>query len=318
MQTYPKGLAACNLTEPLTSTICPTTATLHEIAKALKGDVNGEWINIQGPGHSSDDRSLGIKPNKNGSGGFIVNSLAGDDPVECREYVKTKLAQVGGKLPIPAKQAGVSTPDDGKKQNREFAVQIFSESVPANGTLADVYLKSRGITCPIPPTIRFHGNLRNGAGIYGPAMVALVTRGTDDNPIGILRTFLSADGNEKAWCIPNKMMLGPCRGGAVRLSEASDSVMVGEGIETSLSAMQGTGRATWAALSAPGLCTLDLPRPIRDVIILADGDEPGERAAQDAAQRWNRQGRRVRIARAPSGLDFNDLLLGRARQDGGK
>ncbi len=30
-----------------------------------------------------------------------------------------------------------------------------------------------------------------------------------------------------------------------------------------------------------------------------------------AAQRWSDEGRRVRIARPPQGLDFNDVLLGR-------
>jgi len=47
------------------------------------------------------------------------------------------------------------------------------------------------------------------------------------------------------------------------------------------------------------------------VIILADGDEPGDAAALDAAMRWKREGRTVRIARPPAGMDFNDVLLGR-------
>ena len=84
--------------------------------------------------------------------------------------------------------------------------------------------------------------------------------------------------------------------------------MVGEGIETCLAAMQATEHAAWAALSASGLRTLDLPRDVRDVIVLADGDEPGEAAAQDCARRWKREGRWVRIARPPQGMDFNDLL----------
>jgi putative DNA primase/helicase len=111
-------------------------------------------------------------------------------------------------------------------------------------------------------------------------------------------------------------MLGPCAGGAVRLGEARDFLMVGEGIETCLSAMQATGRPTWAATSTSGLKALALPRHIRDVVILADGDEPGERAAHDAASQWSREGRRVRIARPPRDLDFNDILSGRARRDG--
>jgi DNA primase len=88
--------------------------------------------------------------------------------------------------------------------------------------------------------------------------------------------------------------------------------MVGEGIETCLAAMQATGYAAWAALSTSGLRTLDLPDEVQDVIVLADGDEAGEAAARDCAGRWKREGRRSRIARPPWGMDFNDLLMGRA------
>ena len=142
-------------------------------------------------------------------------------------------------------------------------------------------------------------------------MVALVTRGMDGAPIAIHRTFLAREENGKAPVDPAKMMLGPCRGGVVRLSDPGDVLMVGEGIETCLAAMQATGLAAWAALSTSGLRALDLPRDLRDVIMLADGDDPGEAAAQHCAWRWKREGRRLRIARPPRGLDFNDLLMRR-------
>ena len=92
--------------------------------------------------------------------------------------------------------------------------------------------------------------------------------------------------------------------------------MVGEGIETCLAAMQATGHPAWAALSTSGLRALDLPKDVRDVIVLADGDEPGEAAARDAALRWTREGRRVRIARPPRGMDFNDILIGKVDEGG--
>jgi hypothetical protein len=140
-------------------------------------------------------------------------------------------------------------------------------------------------------------------------MVALVTSGLSASPIGIHRTFLARDGNGKAPVSPVKMMLGPCRGGAVRLAEASHTLMVGEGIETCLAAMQATGTPTWAALSASGLRALQLPANITRVVILADGDDTGEAAAQSCARRWATEGRDVRIARPPAGMDFNDVLL---------
>jgi putative DNA primase/helicase len=57
---------------------------------------------------------------------------------------------------------------------------------------------------------------------------------------------------------------------------------------------------------------LELPADVRDVVVLADGDEAGEAAAHDSALRWKSEGRHVRIARPPRGLDFNDVLQGRA------
>jgi hypothetical protein len=141
-------------------------------------------------------------------------------------------------------------------------------------------------------------------------MIGLITRAPDDTPVAIHRTYLARDGRGKAPIEPQKMMLGSCRGAAVRLAPAGDVLMVGEGIETCLAAMQAKGLPAWAALSAAGLPTLELPENVREVIVLADGDAAGEAAAHKAAVRWNREGRRVRVAHAPQGKDFNDMLLG--------
>jgi hypothetical protein len=161
----------------------------------------------------------------------------------------------------------------------------------------------------LPASLRLHPHLKHPSGGMWPGMVALVVNALTGKPIGVHRTFLTRDGTGKAPVVPDRMMLGPCRGGVVRLAEATDTVMVGEGIETCLAAMQATGEPTWAALSTSGLRSCDLPRPIADVTILADADGPGEAAAQSAARRWICEGRRVRIARPTGGhKDFNDLL----------
>jgi putative DNA primase/helicase len=141
---------------------------------------------------------------------------------------------------------------------------------------------------------------------------AKTANGDAADRLAIHRTYLARDGGGKAPVDPQKMMLGPCRGGAVRLGLPGDVLMVGEGIETCLAAMRAMGHLAWAALSTSGLRTLDLPGDVRDVIVLADGDAPGEAAARDCAWRWKREGRRVRIARPPQGMDFNDMLMGRA------
>jgi hypothetical protein len=140
-------------------------------------------------------------------------------------------------------------------------------------------------------------------------MVAFDRRDAYGVPLAVHRTCLSRHGLSKAPVEPAKMRLGPCRGGAVRLGPPGDLLMIGEGIETCLAAMQASGNTTWAALSTLGLRALDLPREVRNLIVLADGDDSGETAAQECACRWKREGRRGRIARPPQGMDFNDLLL---------
>jgi hypothetical protein len=194
------------------------------------------------------------------------------------------------------------------------ARELWIQAASATGTLVEIYLRSRGIVMPVPSTLRFLPLTKHSpSGQLLPAMIAAVTIWPERRPCAVHRTFLDADGSGKATVDTPRMTLGPCRRGAVRLAEATQQLMVAEGIETALSAMQATGRPAWAALSTGGMRVLDLPHHVKDVIILADPDPPGEEAAQFAAARWVREGRRVRIARPPKGQDFNDLLLSGAR-----
>nr|QIO37293.1 virulence-associated protein E [Bradyrhizobium sp. 1(2017)] len=190
-----------------------------------------------------------------------------------------------------------------------WAAEVWNNSTCAKGSLVEIYLRRRGLTVAIPPAIRFHHGLRHPEGSRWPAMVALVTGAIGNAPTAIHRTFLSRDGTSKAPVETAKMMLGPCSGGIVRLGGQGGVLLIGEGIETCLSAMQATEHRTWAALSTSGLRRLDLPDDERDVVVLADADAPGEAAAMAAARRWAREGRRVRVARPPAGMDFNDMLI---------
>lgn len=189
------------------------------------------------------------------------------------------------------------------------AARVWRNSSAARGTLAETYLQRRGVAVPVPSSIRFHHGLQHPEGQRWPAMVALVTNAIDSVPTAIHRTFLSRDGASKAPVGTTKMMLGPCGGGVVRLGGEGRVLLIGEGIETCLSAMQATGHRTWAALSSSGLRRLALSDDERDIVILADADAAGEAAAMVAARRWAQEGRRVRVARPPAGMDFNDLLL---------
>jgi hypothetical protein len=290
--------------------------TAETVAKGLGGrKAGGGWI-ARCPAHDDSDPSLSIHDGDDGK--LLVRCHAG-----CNQARVIAALRAGGLWqencrghgrfirPEP-RRTGSHRPDRGNAKRTEVALALWQSAMPAGGSLAETYLVSRSLHIPLPPTLRFHAGLKHPSGGIWPAMVALVTRGTDNAPLAIHRTFLARDGSGKAPVDPQqKMMLGPCRGGAVRLAMPGDVLMVGEGLETCLAAMQAIGRPAWAALSTSGLRALDLPDELREVIVLADGDEPGEAAARDCAWRWKREGRRVRIARPPQGMDFNDLLMGR-------
>jgi hypothetical protein len=276
------------------------------IARALGGRKAGGGWTVRCPVHDDSTPSLSICDA--GTGKVLVRRHAGCDQERVIATLRSRGLWPKSSLRLFSRPAQ-RQPNQDEATRSEAALAIWQSAMSAEGTLVETYLASRGLHLPPPNTLRFHAGLKHPSGGIWPAMVALVMRGSDHAPLAIHRTYLARDGGGKAPVDPQKMMLGPCRGGAVRLAAAGNVLMIAEGIETALSAMQATRNPTWAALSTSGLRTLDLPGDVRDVIVLADGDEPGDAAARDCALRWKRQGRRVRIARPPQGMDFNDMLV---------
>jgi putative DNA primase/helicase len=203
---------------------------------------------------------------------------------------------------------------DDRAHRVEIARRIWSNGRNPSGTPVDAYLRGRGLKLPPSPVLRWAPQCWNReSGKELPAMLARVD-GPEGEFVAVHRTWLLLDGSGKAGLSEPKWSLAPTAGAAVRLAPTADMLLVGEGIETCLAAMQASGSPTWAALSTSGLKALVLPTAVREIIVLADHDHngAGERAAYAAAQRWLREGRRVRIA-LPSerGTDFADLLAGR-------
>jgi hypothetical protein len=291
-------------------------ATAETIATALGGrKAAGGWT-ARCPAH--DDHTPSLSIGDAGDGKVLVRCHAGCGQEQVISILRSRgLWTSNGPRSQSTHRPNVQhKPDQDDAKRTEIARAIWQDTAPASNTVVQSYLASRGLHLPKVSALRLHPGLKHPSGGIWPAMVALVTRGCDDTPLGIHRTFLARDGSGKAPVDPQKMMLGPCSGGAVTLGPIGDRLMIAEGIETALSAMQATGEPAWAALSTSGLRALDLPDGVRDVIVLADSDDAGEAAARDCALRWKREGRRVRIARPPRGMDFNDVLMGRAAAHG--
>ncbi|WP_254493256.1 hypothetical protein [Bartonella sp. B1099] len=77
------------------------------------------------------------------------------------------------------------------KQKAERAKKIWQQSQPIKNTLAETYLRMRGLTCELPADLRFHDKCPHPLGMKLPALVALV-KGAGS--FAIHRTFLKANG----------------------------------------------------------------------------------------------------------------------------
>ncbi|CAN1521847.1 TOPRIM domain containing protein [Paracoccaceae bacterium] len=192
------------------------------------------------------------------------------------------------------------------------AERLWQEAQPIAGTAAEAYLRGRGITGALPPSLRFHPACWHQSAKRFPAMVARLegARG-----FAVHRTYLRADGSGKADVTPAKAMLGATAGGAVRLSQGEGALAVAEGVETALSLSCGLLSApatVWAALSTSGLLSLRLPTIPSRLTIASDGDKAGREAAHALAERAAALGWAVSMLPAPNGADWNDVLMGKA------
>lgn len=179
----------------------------------------------------------------------------------------------------------------------------------ARGTPAARYLARRGLPWLAGNHhIRFRANTPHPSGIYLPAMVVLI-HDAAGAICAVHRTYLTWDGT-KADVDPVKATLGAFSGGAIRIDPIGSEMVVAEGLETAASAGFMLGRPAWAAIACGNLrASMVLPPGVTHILIAADNDGPGVRAADGAAQRWKAEGRKVSIYQPDEpGQDFNDML----------
>jgi len=278
--------------------------TAPEIARILGGACrSGLWWRCRCPVHGSRGPTLALR---DGERGVIPYCHAGCSQADILTELQRRglLVRTIANPPVRDRsRAYARDPDVGRIAT---ARRIWDAAQAGGATPLKAYLTGRGIGTAPSPVLRYAPALRRPDGSKRPAMVARVDD-VDGRLIGVHRTWIAQD-KSGGWHRLDRASLGTIRGGAVRLASPAEALMVGEGIETCLSAMQATGQSAWAALSTSGLVGLILPRIVRGVIILADHDlsGAGERAAYAAAARWFAEGRTVRAGVPPARVtDFN-------------
>ena len=268
----------------------------------MKGDYAGDWHDFDG-----------------GDGGGPLSTLEHGTRLSGRDLFAHAADMVGWSGAPPARQEPPPTPKPERDHTQEIRF-ILDHAVPLPGSMADLYLRQRGLEPPTGDALQFHPDLTHWETKTGyPAMVATV-RGGGGTIVAVHRTYLAADEQApdrvgKAQVSKPRMMLGKTSGGAVHLAAIGADGILGltEGIETGLAVMTACpGLPVWATLSTAGMEQVQLPPEAQHVLILADHDASGAglRAADTLLRRLKGEGRRAAIVLPPNpGDDFNDMLL---------
>lgn len=212
--------------------------------------------------------------------------------------------------PLPPKSHAPPAPTG----SPEAARRLFAASQMIQGTLAETYLRHRGIgDLRDLGAIRYHPRCyhrpEDGSPTQSwPAMIASVTD-LDGSITGAHRTWLSPIGTGKAHIATPRKAMGALLGYAVRFGPAGDVMAAGEGIETMLSLrMAVQGMSMMAALSAAHLSAILFPNVLRRLYVARDIDPAGDRAVATLTARAAAAGIEA-IPLTPRLGDFNEDLI---------
>ncbi len=268
------------------------------IAKSLGGRKAGDGylVPCPVPGHGKGlgDRnpSLSIR---NGERGLLIYCHAGcsvrDVHFELRicglldpdhEFHQRQTRPTGrvkpNKLEYECRCAGA--PRRADSPNRDIALKIWNqETVLLSGTLgADYFTNHRQLNLArlddVSHCLRWHPDKL--------MIIALMTNPVTNEPTGVHRTFLNADGSKH-----ERKMLG--LQGVIRLSPddtVSNGLGICEGIEDGLAVLLSGWSPVWVATSARAIRNFPVLSGIEALTIFADPDTVGMEAAWECAARW--------------------------------
>jgi putative DNA primase/helicase len=254
-------------------------------ARTITHAFRGRWNASAGRGmvrcplHDDRDPSLSIRDGDE-PGRILVTCFAGCDRRDIIDELRRRdlIDEAAARKPVARKE-----PAPAEHKPDPAALSIWIAASPGIGSIVECYLRGRGITLPVP------ASLRCGSHLPTPTMVAAVQR-PDGKIVAAQSTLLTTTG-KKATVARPRTTTGALGAGAVRLAKATDVLGLAEGIETALSAMQLCGVPTWACLGASRMHRVAVPDTVRELHIFADNDGPG----RAAAERTVHENRRPRV-----------------------
>ena len=283
---------------------------IRAIARALGGEKTGSnSCNVPGPSHSPADRSLSITIHSRAPGGFVVFSHAGDDPIKCRDYIRSRLGMAqwdsgtDRRPPLVVTQAAA---DPDRDRLKLLALRIWNEASDPRGTIVQRYLSEHrglGLQDDISgSSIRFHGKLYFDRHTRHPGMVCLLRNIKTNEPCGIHRTFLDADTARKI----DRKMLGIAKDAAIKFDDPGADLALGEGVETVLAAREAGYRPAWAVGSCGAIRNFPVLKTLSELTLLQENDPASKGSVRACCKRYVDARRPVNIVTSHIGNDFND------------
>lgn len=226
-------------------------------------------------------------------------------------------------LSLPRPRHTEPTPLPAVHGSPEAARRLFAASAPIAGTLAEIYLRRRGLSdVRRLPALRFHPRCfhraDDGRTETWPALIAAVTD-LSGAITGLQRTYLDpalanardailAQDGKAPFEEPRRAM-GALLGHGVRFGQTTGPLLIaGEGIETMLS-LRGVlpGAPLIAALTANHLAALAFAPALKRLYVARDADDAGDIAFARLQERGETAGVEV-FGLEPQRDDFNGDL----------
>jgi hypothetical protein len=209
--------------------------------------------------------------------------------------------------------ADAQNEDETDVRKFKLAIELWDAAVPIADTLAARYLADvrkldlAALPADVSAVLRFHPRCWFGPKRI-PCLIALFRDVALGTPAGIHRINLAPKPRE-----PKRLTLGCWQSArAIKLWPATDTLTIGEGIETVLGAIRcgAVSPPAWAMGSRTNIANLPVLPEVKMLTILVDND--GNKALPDAescAARWIAAGRYVRTLTTKRVKDFNDLVM---------
>jgi putative DNA primase/helicase len=294
--------------------------TLHAIVAALGGDLynGGTRASVPAPGHSAEDRSVSLLLSGDR---VVVHGFGGADWRVARDDLRVRgLIDATGRL-TGGGYGRLSTARPDKRVRRETAAGLWAGTVAMRaGSVACLHLHRRAVTGGQPVlNLGLHPaaplSVYRDGGRTRPALVARISD-ANDRLTAVELTYLAPNGwRAQGLRVARKTVGEVPPGAAVRLSPVADEMLVGEGVITTLSAIDRFGLPGWALMAANNLAAWTPPEGVRRILIAADRGRVGEGAAASLRHRLGRDGLEVDVCcpEPPYG-DWNEVAVAAAAQ----